>query len=406
MKNKNGAIDGGFLQGEYWQKFQESIGNEVFRESFSDGGFLAVKQNLPLGLSYFLVPRGPILFVNNQHRGKISMLVSSLIKLAEEQKVGWVKIEPQTEGDLQYIREEIEQINNEQRSKTSLLIVKSIKEHQPKQTLMVNLELNEEELIASFKSKTRYNIRLAGRKGVEIIETKNEKDIEAFLDLLEETAKRDGIKNYPREHYKGMLLVNSESAEGEQSLVFGAKRSKQKARLLADQDSVSVKLYLAKHEDDILAGAIVTYSGEVATYLHGASSNKKRNLMAPFGLHWEIMKQAKKAGYKKYDLGGTKLVRKSEQGLVFREKRGKRKAKLLANGERNKFSKVKKDNQIFKDRQTKDSKWTPADGSWQGITRFKFGFCPKCQPVEFPGGYDIIINKWKYKLYKFLQKMR
>ena len=78
----------------------------------------------------------------------------------------------------------------------------------------------------------------------------------------------------------------------------------------------------------------------------------------------EILKQAKSAGYKKYDLGGTK---------VYQDKNGKNIAK---------------------------------NGNWQGISRFKIGFCLKCQPVEFPGGWDIILNKWKYKLYRFLQKIK
>ena len=199
--------------------------------------------------------------------------------------------------------------------------------------------------LAGFKSKTRYNVRLSGRKGVEVVEINDRKDIEVFLDLLEETAERDGIRNHPQEHYRKLIALRSQT----------------------DVDkNTDVKLYLAKHEGDVLAGAIITFAGEVATYLHGASSNKKRNLMAPFGLHWEIMKQAKELGYKKYDLGGTKLVKSQKSKVESQE-------------------------------------WMPEDGSWQGITRFKLGFCPNCQPIEFPGGYDIVISKWKYRLYRLVQ---
>ena len=396
--NQNQAIDGGFLQSKYWQKFQESIGNKVFRQSCTDGSFLAVTQELPLGLDYFLVPRGPIISVNSESakvqplqrsvasnaevgtlHDKNKQTIDSLIDLAKQEKVGWVKIETQTEDDLELIKKEVEKINKE--GGGNYEVVKSKKEHQPKQTLMVDLVLDEEEIIKSFKSKTRYNIRLSKRKGVEVIVAKGKEEIEKFLDLLEETAERDGIKNYPRKHYRKLIALRSQT-DADLTQTDADKIGKSKSAKAQSLHNVGVKLYLAKHEDDILAGAIVTYAGEIATYLHGASSNKKRNLMAPFRLHWEIMKQAKESGYKKYDLGGTKLVKNSKKNN-------------LSSGSTTGFPVVEP-----------LERWTLADGSWQGITRFKLGFCPKCQPTEFPGGYDIVINKWKYRVYRFIQRIK
>jgi lipid II:glycine glycyltransferase (peptidoglycan interpeptide bridge formation enzyme) len=63
-------------------------------------------------------------------------------------------------------------------------------------------------------------------------------------------------------------------------------------------------LYIAKHEDDFIAAIIVLFRGKDATYLYGASSNNKRNLMAPYALQWKAMQDAKEAGCLNYDLFG------------------------------------------------------------------------------------------------------
>jgi lipid II:glycine glycyltransferase (peptidoglycan interpeptide bridge formation enzyme) len=111
-----------------------------------------------------------------------------------------------------------------------------------------------------------------------------------------------------------------------------------------------VRLYLARHKGDILAGALVAFFGGYATYLHGASSNYKRNLMAPYALHWMIMQQAKQAGFVYYDLYGIN--------------------KKL----------------------------------WPGVTRFKIGFGG--EEVVYPGAYDIVFKPVNYKIYKTLRFAR
>lgn len=416
---QNRVIDGGFLQSGYWRKFQESLGNEVFNKRCKDGSFLAIKQNLPLGFNYLLVSRGPVLRTSqkskvksqkqdeqslafrakrseqkagllaksdakkeNKYQGKI-LLSNSLIQLADKNGVGWIKIEPQTKSDLEFIKNEVERINKERDQ--NYKIIKSNKEHQPRQTLMVNLEPKEDEIIGSFKSKTRYNVRISKRKGVEVVETRSEEDIEKFLNLLDETAERDGIKNHSREHYRKLILTGEDSVKNFQE----------------------VKLYLAKYRNNILAGAIVAYSGKIATYFHGASSNKKRNLMAPFGLHWEIMKQAKVAGYEKYDLGGTKLVVKSVKSIKSKVESSGVQEEVVFRGGAEQWERWDlEEHKAIKFEMQEEANWIPADGPWQGITRFKLGFCPKCQPTEFPGGYDIVINEWKYKLYRLIQKIK
>ncbi len=326
---KQNTRDGGFLQSEHWAEFKRTLKEKVFEfgeeEKFRA---LAVEHQLPLIGKYWMIPRGPIMRRNFKLKTKNYLI--ELIKKARENNNNWIRIEPQKKSDKELIEN---LINSYDRSWS---IIKAKKNHQPAQTLMIDLTKSEEDILMDMKSKTRYNIRLSRRKGVEVFKSNNQEDIEKFSDLLEETAKRDGIVNHPRAHYQKMLKLNK----------------------------TVVRLYLAKYQGEVLAGAIISFYGGVATYLHGASSSEKRNLMAPFGLHWQIIKQAKKENCKRYDLGGTKVEQNEKGENIAKE------------------------------------------GSWQGISRFKSGFCPQCLPVEFPGCWDIVLNKKKYWLYRFLQKVK
>lgn len=324
-------MDGGFLQSDFWADFHRLLKHRVFE--FGDSKefrALVIEQQLPLVGKYWFVPRGPVC---SQNQKIIKKYLVNLIESAKKNHINWIRIEPQTTDDF----EKIKIIMKER--KESFGLVKSAKDHQPKQTLMLDLDLDKKEILTKMKSKTRYNIHLAERKGVKIIESKKEQSIQEFLKLLKITAKRDGIVNHEDEHYT--KLINSSRT----------------------------KLFLADYQNKFLAGALVGFYGGVATYLHGASSNYNRNVMAPFLLQWEIIKKAKQLGMKKYDWGGTKL-------------------------------------KVIKNQQNKIKEIIPEKGNWQGISRFKIGFAPKTTPVNFPGCWDIVLNPFLYWGYLFLQKIK
>ena len=143
------------------------------------------------------------------------------------------------------------------------------------------------------------------------------------------TARRDGITPHSESYYRQMF----ETIPAE-----------------------NLKLYVAEYGDKIIAANLVIFYGNTATYLHGASDNKSRNVMAPYFLQWRQIQYAKAAGCTRYDFGG-----------------------------------VKNDGD---------------DKSWAGITRFKSGFSPGTLPVEFPGSYDIVIDPVRYNLYRLIQKAK
>ncbi|MGM0550179.1 MAG: lipid II:glycine glycyltransferase FemX [Bacteroidota bacterium] len=150
----------------------------------------------------------------------------------------------------------------------------------PSNTLIVPLDEPNENLLSGMKSKTRYNIRLSQRKGVEIRNaTRN--DLQIWMKLYKDTARRNGI------HLQGLdvfpaVLNASEKVRGSH-----------------------VELLLAEHDGEPLAGMFLAYSQNRVTYLFGASSTNKRNLMATYALQWEAMQRGKQAGCTYYDMFGV-----------------------------------------------------------------------------------------------------
>jgi lipid II:glycine glycyltransferase (peptidoglycan interpeptide bridge formation enzyme) len=155
---------------------------------------------------------------------------------------------------------------------------------QPPDTVLVNLELSRDEILSGMKPKWRYNIGLAGKKGV-LVEEANTRGLEIFYRLLRETAARDGIAARGFDYYKTLFEVCEEQSD-------------------KDGNSLSLRLYTARHEEDALAAIVVLFRGKNAAYLYGASSDVKRNMMAAYALQWRAMIDAKEAGCKCYDLFG------------------------------------------------------------------------------------------------------
>ncbi len=330
--------DGGFLQSSYWQKFQERVGRKTHDISASDenGELVAwaniIEHTLPIVGKYFYVPRGPIIIQNSKfkiqnYKAKFKSFLDNLIKLADENSISWVRIEPASDEMLKFLRSNLKNIK----------IKKSAVDMQPREILMLDISGSEEKILGEMKQKTRYNIRLAEKKGVKIFVSGEEKYIREFLRLIKITAKRDKITTHPDDYYRKMLEVIP---------------------------SDILKLYVAEYEGKIIAANLVVFFGKTATYLHGASDNEHRNVMAPYLLQWQAIQDAKYAGCEKYDLGG---VKKPHPNPLLIKERG---------------------------------------NSWAGITKFKTGFVPNTKPVQFPGCYDIVLNPAKYNLYRILQKIK
>lgn len=146
---------------------------------------------------------------------------------------------------------------------------------------VLDLNRNEEEIMSNMKPKTRYNIRLALRKDIHVFNASPDL-LPAFYELYRQTAERN---HFPLCEYRHF------------SALFHA--------LSSHPDSCEILFLLARHDHDLLAGAIIVISGRAATYLFGASSNDKRNFMAPYAIHWTAIQLAKAKGCLRYDMGAV-----------------------------------------------------------------------------------------------------
>lgn len=145
---------------------------------------------------------------------------------------------------------------------------------QPAKTIVLDLTKSETDLLSSMHQKTRYNIRLAAKKGV-VIKTDNSR-IDDFLRLMNQTTERDNFFAHEAGYY----------------------------RTMASFDPNFIKLILAEYEGQVIAAGLFCFCEPTAIYMHGASANEFRNTMAPYLLQWEAIRQAKSGGFKYYDFYG------------------------------------------------------------------------------------------------------
>src|SRR5690606_8417332 len=152
----------------------------------------------------------------------------------------------------------------------------------PPDTVLVDLHGSEDCLLGRMHAKTRYNIRLAARRGVEVTHGA-ESELPAWHALYLETMARHQLEALPMAHFRALL---EERGEGSAS-------------------PVQTRLLLARQGGRLLSGMLLALAPTRATYLYGASSRPHRHLMAPSALQWAAIRTARAHGCADYDLLGA-----------------------------------------------------------------------------------------------------
>lgn len=164
-------------------------------------------------------------------------------------------------------------------------------------TVLIDLSASEDDLLMAMKSKTRYNVRLAGRKGVSVRRGEAE-DLEMLFGMYAETAVRDGFAIREKAYYMAVwqTFLNSEML----------------VPLIAEVEGQSV------------AGLMLFTFGGVAWYIYGMSRDMHRNLMPTYLLQWEAIRLAKEQGCRVYDLWGAPDRFEPDESMwgVYRFKQG------------------------------------------------------------------------------------
>lgn len=144
-------------------------------------------------------------------------------------------------------------------------------------TILVDLHRDEDDIIASFKPKTRYNIRLSARRGVRVRHMPvDDQTIDVMYRLMRDTQHRAGFMLRPRGYFAEYWRLQHASGQGD--------------------------FFFALLGDEVLAGCFVTHLGLKSWYKDGGSSRRHHELMAPHLLQWEVMRWLRERGVHVYDL--------------------------------------------------------------------------------------------------------
>lgn len=259
---------GHLLQLGRWGALKARFGWQAVRLALEQDGELragaqVLFRRLPLGRTLAYVPKGPVMDFDDD---AMAQLWLALHQLARSRRAILLKVEPELPDDPALAAR-----LREWGFRPSPQTV------QPRRTIWVDLTADEKVILARMKSKTRYNIRLAARKGVQVREGTLD-DFDAFYALMQETGARDGFPVHSREYYQAAhrLFVPTGLA----------------------------RLFLAFYGDELLSALMAFAGGDKAWYFYGASSNRQRNRMPNYLLQWEAMRWAKTRGCAAYDLWG------------------------------------------------------------------------------------------------------
>ncbi len=268
---------GSIHQTTRWGEFQTKLsGRDKFWRlvvTNDDGEILAsalvIRQLMPFKKCWLYSPRGPLADYKNPEA--LQKLLEKIDELARRNNAVFFRFDPPL---LRSENIDWKQLNTRP----------AHAHYQPENTLMLDLNLTEEQLLKEMKPKGRYNIKVAEKHGVKIRVSHGEpRDIDAFYSLLQQTTGRDEFSGHDKKYYEDMMQI------------FGPH---------VEKAHPQAKLYLAEYEGKHVAGMIVTYCKDTATYYFGASSNEHRNVMAPYLLQWQAIRDAKTHGCTVYDFLG------------------------------------------------------------------------------------------------------
>ncbi len=241
------------LQTNEWANFRKEWGNEIIETKYG----IITAHKIPLtSYKIGIFEKGPT---------PTNTMLQDLKKVGKENNLIFIKLEP-------------DQVTNNQATK--LLVkagaVQGRRLFTPT-TFWIDLSRPEDEILKSFSSKTRYNIRLAQKHGVEVKIDNSDKAFEKYLELTAETNKRQGFYSHTPKYHKLMW-----------------KNLKGKI----------ANLLTATYKNEIISTWVLFNNDNFLYYPYGASTDKHKEVMANNLMMWEAIKLGKKLGLKTFDLWG------------------------------------------------------------------------------------------------------
>jgi lipid II:glycine glycyltransferase (peptidoglycan interpeptide bridge formation enzyme) len=256
---------------------------------------------------------------------------------AQEHRLIFVKLEPNTLSDSAFS------------TQNSALIESKHPLFTPWNQVL-DISLSEEDILKNMYPKTRYNIRLAEKKGVQVHEMTSDNGYQIFEKLYFETCARQKYRGHTRTYHRNIWRhLGHPCSPSLRGSALGGDEAISSIRL-------SSRLLVAFYKDVPLAAYQVWNFKDTLFYVYGGSSEAYKNVMAANLLMWETIRLAKQLGCKTLDMWGS----------------------------------------LPPTYDTKDP--------WAGFTKFKQGYGTKF--VQYAGSYDLVVNSFLYKLYSLAQNLR
>lgn len=281
-----------FQQSLEWAKVKISWKHEVILAEDNSGkiiGSLMVWiRKIPIFGNIMYSARGPVCDIHNME--VLKQLSEGIQQLAKKYNAIVMRMEPDIVSSDETFRNIMIDLGYQIKDDA-----KNFREEiQPRYVFRLNTKnKTEEELFKNLHSKTRYNVRLATKKGV-VIKEGTRDDLKVFHKIMVTTGIRDGFITRPLSYFERMYDC------------LGEKH---------------MKLLMAYYNDEPISGVIVIMYGNKTWYLYGASSNEHRNLMPNYLLQWEMVKIALANKSDIYDLRGVPGIADNSNGL-YRFKKG------------------------------------------------------------------------------------
>ena len=256
--------DANFLQSPEYGKMNELIGDETVTSDFNgEGHALMIVRDAKRG-RYLEIPCGPL--IDWRDEKTIKHVFSEIAKIGHAKKCVFVRMRPQLKMSEQNLR-----ILEKSGLKKSPMHLAA--EH----TVILDLKLSEDELLAGMRRQTRYEVRRAEKLGITVEKSNSEAIFREFHKVQADTARRQGF-----------VPPNLKT-------------------LLAEREAFGdhIQIYVAKTADNQpVAYGIVIVSGREGDYYEAASTELNRKLPGAYALLWQVMKDLKKGGYERFNLWG------------------------------------------------------------------------------------------------------
>lgn len=296
---KNG---GSLLQSWEWGDFQKSEGKKILRVYDKDNlaASLILNPLVPFR-DYLYCPRGPVFEQTTSPKQGLFDFIEEIKNLSEKDKIVFLRVEPEIKAS-----EENVALMHGLGFRESISI-------QPKETILIDLKRDKEEIFYSMDKDLRYAVRTAKKRNVsvQVISRQDDKKevFENFWNIFEQVNRRHGLRRHQKEYYQKLFELGA--SEESETLCHSV-------------------VFAGKVKDKIAAAALVVFWGRSAIYLHSASDLEYKHYNAPSLVLWEVISEAKRRNCDYFDLWGVSSTNKKWEGVSrFKERFGGKRIHLI-----------------------------------------------------------------------------